>query len=96
VDRLGSLRDLNRVRFGPKATVGSSCLSVNKERVDDEYARGDANFNRLIFPQRPNSVRQAFVGRRVGDWSGKRPSAGAVKMGTLALRCVQRAHGRSY
>ena len=88
--------NLNRVRFEPKATVGSSCLSVNKECGNDEHARGDANLNRLIFPQRPNSVRQAFVGRRVGDWSGKFPSAGAVKMGPLALRCVQRAHGRSY
>ena len=88
--------NLNDVRFETKATIGSSSPSVKKERGNDKYARGEANFNRLVSPQRPNSVRQAFVGRRVGDWSGKFPSAGAVKMGPLALRCVQRAHGRSY
>src|SRR6266511_4042220 len=87
--------NLTGVRFETKATVGSSCPSVKKECGNDKCARGEANLNRLITPQRPNSVRQAFVGRRVGDWSGKLPSAGAVKMGLIALRCVQPAHGRS-
>jgi hypothetical protein len=43
--------NLNRVRFEPKATVGSSCLSVNKECGNDEHARGDDNLNGLIFPK---------------------------------------------
>jgi len=50
----------------------------------------------MMFPPIDRMLfRQAFVGRRSNDWSGKLPSAYAVKMGTLALRCVQRAHGRS-
>jgi hypothetical protein len=55
------------VRFEPKTTVGLSCPSVNKECGNDEHARGEVNLNRLISPQRPDSVRQAFVGRRTGD-----------------------------
>ena len=49
-DRFALCGNLNRVRFEPKATVGSSYPIVNKECGNDERARGEANLNRVIFP----------------------------------------------
>ena len=70
--------------------------SVNKERGHEEHSRGEVDFNRLMFPTQTGccAVRRSLdVGQ---DDRARLPSVGSVKMGTLGLRCVYRAHGRSH
>jgi hypothetical protein len=81
---------------GRGARLGALSLNVNKERDNEAHRRGEADFDRLMSPMDRMRCCQAFVGRRSGDRLGKLPSAGAVKMGTLTLRCVYSAYGRSH
>ena len=83
---------------GAREEYGWGLISptVNKERDYEVYPRCEAGVVGVICPTpiRSYSVRRSLVGGY--RCSGHLPSAGIGKMGRLALRCVCRAHGRSY
>jgi hypothetical protein len=87
---------LSRVGSGRRSRVGWCARMRTRSAVHEEHTRGEAHFDRITFPPDLMPFCQAFVDVRSSDRSSNLPSVGSLKMGTLALRCVFSAHGRSY